>query len=63
MQDVRRKAAKLVAAIMQGKEGQNAMAQYLQLAQMHINQARINDGNQRVIKPQQNVVWNAGREG
>jgi hypothetical protein len=56
-------AAKLASAIMQGKEGQGAMAQYLQLAQMHINQARINDGNQRVIKPQQNVVWNAGREG
>jgi len=58
-------AAKLSAAIMQGKEGQATMAQYLQLAQQHIARAKANDGNQRVTKtlPGEGCPWlGEGRE-
>lgn len=55
-------AAKLVGAIMQGKEGQTAMAQYLQLAAQHISRAKANDGNQRILTPEAKVSWLEGRE-
>lgn len=56
-------AAKLVGAIVQGKEGQAAMLQYEQLAQFAIAKARAIDGNQRVLTPVQKVTWLEGREG
>lgn len=56
-------AGKLAAALMQGKEGQSAMQQYLQMAQYHIGRARANDGNQRILTPESKVSWlGEGRE-
>lgn len=56
-------ASKLAGAIMQGKEGQQAMAQFGQMAMASIARAKANDGNQRILTPTegQSVPWLAGR--
>lgn len=56
-------ASKLAGAIMQGKEGQQAMLTYAQAAQAAIARAKANDGNQRILTPTEgsSVTWLAGR--
>lgn len=56
-------ASKLAGAIMQGREGQQAMAQFGQMAMASIARAKANDGNQRILTPTegQSVTWLAGR--
>jgi hypothetical protein len=56
-------ASKLAGAIMQGREGQQAMAQFGQMAMASIARAKANDGNQRILTPTEggSVPWLAGR--
>ena len=56
-------ASELAGAIMQGKEGQQAVLTYAQAAQAAIARAKANDGNQRILTPTegQSVTWLAGR--